>query len=594
MKIHLNNEPYWITNLTSDRYEQWPEQLRTTGEQLRADRAPFPLWAPDDLLAGMGRKNWKAGEASYLFGSCETRWGRATLPLRIKSCDLNADSTTALFKDYCDSKGNTYGLILDEGASKCVKWDSSNAEWDVVGTIDAADCDGAYSIIEHEGNLQAVSDDNGTLHTYKSTNAGVTWAANADSSLSGLGPAVMLSIGDAGSSDLYLATWTTATNSIVVYKSTDDAANWTGVCTIYSSEGPKGLAWFEDPDGDEYPYLRTYEGTWRISAVPVKIVDTTAVGDEDDAQGMCVWQELLAIPEGEDMILRDKDGLNTPMGFTARDGFPEDYKGHVTALIPARFHLFAASSGTYCAIHAHNGQGWHPVFVDTTAGRSITSMHVSGNPEFPTLFFSLGADTHRYIENYHENPLEISDAEYEEEAFIQYPRFGGSLTEADSVFFSVQASAERLTNDGEEIDILYQVHSGDDYKFLGTLNESTTLLRFPDQGLIAKSIKLKAILKRGDSIYKTPILNYIAVEFQQLLGVLTVLEFEIDCKETENMTERSEVVQEAREIQRGSGLLNLRRQGVSEEVLVYTLSTQIVETKDSAVCKIRAVELVVP
>ncbi len=91
MEIFINDLPYKCDEMKSGKYDQWPDQFRTSGVQLREDRIPFPLWAPE-VSQGMGRKWWKEGELSYHFGTCATYHTKITLPRRVESCIINDET----------------------------------------------------------------------------------------------------------------------------------------------------------------------------------------------------------------------------------------------------------------------------------------------------------------------------------------------------------------------------------------------------------------------------------------------------------------------------------------------------------------------
>uniref|UniRef100_A0A6M3IK80 Putative structural protein n=1 Tax=viral metagenome TaxID=1070528 RepID=A0A6M3IK80_9ZZZZ len=594
-QIRINKKPYQTVDaVVTERFPQWPEQFRTSGEQTHANHAPFPYWVPNTYNKGIGRDVYKAGEGSYDFATCTAIWGNITLPLRVKTCGLSDSNPTAVVKGFADSKGNTFSVWLDSAHAFSATWDTTNKQWTVGGDILASGCVGVYGVIRHEGNLFAVADDAGTLHTYKSTDAGVTWVANTDTSLSGIGPAILVSVVDGASSDLYITTWTAATSTITVYKSTDDAANWSLLCSIYSKEGPKGLVWFEyliDATSDSYPILRTYEGSWVCKAVPLKFLDTGQVGDAADAQGLCIWQELLAIPTGKDLILRSKDSINTPSGITQMDGFPSDYLGYTTALLAARYHLIAAIQGTYTGIYRYDGEGWHSIFVDSTAGRVIRHLHASASSTIPTLFFSLGAGLHRYIENYHDNPLEITTTEYEEFGTFDLPSFSGELAETQIIVYSIHAYTKNLQEGAEEIDILYKLDDRTNFTYLGTLTDITKVLSFPRGGVACNRIQLRAKLKRGSTYTETPVLYYLALEFQQLLDVLIISTFTIDCGKTATLYDRRNVVEELRTIQKGSGLIEYQTKSLSAPVTMYVENLRITEDDINATASFTTIEV---
>ena len=573
MEVLLNGQRYWTTTpIRSDKYVQWPEQLRTTGQQLRADRAPFPLWAPDNISGGIGRKRYKSGEPTFHFATCDTIWGQITLPLIVKSTSIDDYSTSAVFKAFVDSKGSTYALLLDSAKAYTAVWDATNKHWDAAGTVLATNCDGAYALVEHEGDLYAVIDNNGTLSTYKSSDAAVTWAANNDTGLTGLGPAVLVD----ARADMYIATWTAATSKIIVWKSTDDAANWTTICTFYSQEGPKGIVMFQQDDTggtqDLRPFVRTYEGTWQCDATAnkvVKVVEAGPVGDVTTYQGLAIWQEVLAIPDGKDMVLRTTSGVNTPMGPTSMDGFPTAYLGHITALVGARYHLLAAIAGTtYSGIYRYDGVGWHALHVEDHAD-TISVMHASGASGVPTLFYSHGAGDHWYIENYHDNPAEISTVEYAPSGTFTYPIFGRDMGETQGVYYSLRIYGIGLTDGGEEVDIHYDVDEEGSFRYLGTFNKDVEVLRFPDGGVIADALQLRLTLHRGATATVTPIVKYIALEFQQSLDTLTVNSFTVDVAETETRYQRVDVLSEIREMQTTKSLITFQHERLEEPITTF-------------------------
>ena len=594
MDIRINGKNYATsTKIESHKFTQWPRQLRTTGQQSRSDRAPFPQWAPDDLSSGVGRKRYKSDEPTYHFGSCETIWGVITLPLKVNQAGRGTNvSATDTFQAYCDHEGGVFALLQDSDKCHVAKWDTTNKEWDEVGVIDAADSDGSYDIVSHagDGKLHAINDDNTTLHTYESDDAGATWTVNGDTNLVGLGPAFLVSYGD----DIYICTWTTATNTINVLKSTDDCETWASVCSLYSKEGPKGIIMMEHTDGTVYPFVRTWEGTWVCKTSPVKAYDTTQVGDEAAAAGLAVWNEDAVIPVGKDIILRTAAGVNTQIGPTSRDGFPAAYLGYISAVLPCRYHLlFAVNGGTYQGIYRYDGTGIHPLYVPTTSSLgAITNIHASGSSGIPTLFFSHAANVHKYIEYYQDNPLEQSSATYEAEGFIDFPVFGGDLAEADGWYYTISLYGEALTDDGEEVEVFTKHDAADTWTFRGKLNSSVTSITLDTSGLIAKTIQIHLRLVRGSTTTATPVVRYFALDFQKILKTLVWYTFYIDCNATDReYPDATPSVEAIKELRRGNGVVPIQYGDMTEAILAYAEEIDVWEDNNVVIAKFKLVEM---
>jgi len=596
MDIYINDLPYVCDSIKSSKFDQWPDQFRTTGDQLREDRIPFPLWVPQ-FSAGMGRRWWDPEESSYYFGNCATYHGKITLPRRTESCPFNPVSSTAEIKAFTDLEGETYALILDGAVAKCAKWDNINEEWDIVGTVLAANCDGAYDLVTYKNYLFAVCDDNGTLHTYDSSDNGANWAANADASLSGIGPASMLSSNTfspfgAAADEIYLATWDSANNKIEVFKTTDAAANWTSICEIYSEYGPKGLVWSDLSDNDEV-IIQTAEGMHIVEAVPTQFVDSRLYPSFEDSYGIVFWNSILVGHEGKGGVVMveykyESDVASTvPIGIDKRDQFPADYLGYVTDIKTFREALYVAVKGDkYSGIYCNDGSGWHPVYVGDDNTEVITRMWLTGTPGHTTLFFTLGANKHRFIRRLELDPAEDTSMEFEETGYIDFPYFGGRLTEMGTGFYSVRIYADNLVDDAEEVDVYWRPLYKDNFRLLGTFNKSNTYLSFvipphkTDVSSQAAQWRLGLRRRSGEYTY-TPIIHHVSIEYQQLMGVLRAYTFTIDLLATQGLYGR-DVFDEVRALQTENTLVDLQYKYTPDRISVYLRSVDIVENNDTA------------
>ena len=504
MKLTLNKKELVLSGgIRYQKIPQYSPQVRSTGEQLRSDKSPIPEWAPEDLSQGLGRKYWRRDRTQYHFGSAMTLWARQiTLPLLPQEATF---SGTALVQmDYTAlHKGIQYGFYKEGQAIKCATWDGSS--WTIKSTVVATGVETFVGVSSDTSLLAYYGVAGGDVYSTASTD-GTTWVAVV--AVTGKTPAAVAVSPTLGRE--YCAT-TTGAGQVKLYKSDDDGATWAAYCSgsAWSLYGATGTAIFLNNAGDETPYVSTSEMVFQVTTTAfVPAVSMQGISSLANGRGMTVWGSLLVIPSTNGAIFfYQADGTVTPFGLDSGDGLPADYRGDVTALCADRWLLFAAVHATQSGVYVFDGQGWHPMWL-SLANPTINSLTTSGISK-PSLLFSPSKGEHLYLQNYHSNPLEMSDTQYDTQAWIDYPIYGGNLPETKALFYYLSAHARDLLTGNEELSFYLGLDGEDPTTFVGKITEQGTKLWLPSELSSGRTMQLRVWLtRRASSTYYTPVFHY--------------------------------------------------------------------------------------
>ena len=528
MILTINRKEFTLVGaLRWNKLPQYAPQVRTTSEQLRSDRSPIPEWSPADLSGGLGRKYYRSDRSQYHFGSAMTLWPRqVTLPLLYQTPTFSGTSLVHITA-MTPLNGRLYGFYKDGQSLKCARWDSGNA-WTELATVST----GVLSFVGAKTRLTKLwviyADASNALKLRTSTD-GVTWSAAV--SLTGNPPAALAV--SPTTDTAYYASYNPTALTALVYSS-PDLATWSVIGGgVQSGYGPKGLELFPDSAGTERPHLGIPEGVFQAltGAYPSVL---SLFGMRNNANGLLAkWGIYLAVSGSAGALyLLKADGTIIPFGLDSGDGLPADYLGDITAIYPERWLLFAAVKGTKSGVYVLDGAGWHPVWLGVTQW-DIQAVATDGSSGTPALVLSGGPGQHRFIDNYHSNPLEISGAQYEERGWLDYPIYGGDLPEALATFYHASADAYSLLAGNEELEFHLGLDGEEPQTSIGVINSQGAKLWIPGHLASGRTVQLRVWLRRRTSVTTaTPVLRAPVIGTTRAGSVLLSISCEVDLKAT--------------------------------------------------------------
>lgn len=520
--VTLNSKQYVTDGVQRETIAEFSPSYRTTGTQKRSDRTGVSRHS-FTFDKGLGVETFDFNNPDhygryYDSATCDTRFpGQVTPSLLINTAtgpeEEIAEDTVSIgaMENY---KSNLYGLAkyvdTSAGNHDCTLYkfdpDHATTQWDLVTTIwDAgADLDtvaigdlkrhGAYLFasffVYDAGAAPAVY----AHKVYETTaNAGNIWSAK----VTGLPAAAVndqtnhiLSFG----TTLLLTLWDDSAGEVLVYKSTDNGANWAKVCSIASAGPSLGMASWVNHDGDDVPWIRLRESFGWIdltNSVYQRMVDVPT--ESATAKGIMVWNADLYVPSQEGMKQCYYSGSELrveSMGLTNKGAIAPLWSiGPATAMTRTDSWLIAAQAGQDASHYAHNsawdGSAWHRIICRAVVNQRIVAIAVSdADDNLVRLHYAVRTATDTttmfYLDYLLDNPIHLEGTmKFNTPDDLTTVKFGGDEPETNGIAYRLEIRADDLEDAVAYISVYYGINGeAPTTNTLGTFNASNTAFDF--------------------------------------------------------------------------------------------------------------------
>jgi len=446
---------------------------------------------------------------------------------------------------------------LATGTSTTMSWTlASSVAWAILATPIKLAIPIGLDLIQQKDRLVALTASEDDHITYASTD-GAAWTNASTEITAGLLDSAVTAneYRDAGllsdiGGELVAAVWHEDDSTITFFSAitTGTTVTWRDEAVdISSGSGPKGIAVYQDIDGEQKLYVGTREGLWKVDTAPstwtMDLVFPMPAHD-DNCRRMTVHQGALWFAQGVDnsspapiyrmTVSGDARLFEAGYGLASGDGVPSDMLGPVKWMKSTGEFLFISVGGGAASrnarILAWNGKGWHHMAKDSTANQAAGWLDFSAEDDgTPRLHFSQKADTDSTLSKYLGQPLvnprsgvtiKRAARADKQAGHIVLPYYDFGIPQESKNFTSVHVIADDLNSSAsnEYITVKYGHDGADrDDTTIGNFTSATTKRDLASTvGQSAKNIGLHIDLYRrtsGDNPENfTPKLRDIVVE----------------------------------------------------------------------------------
>jgi len=457
------------------------------------------------------------------------------------------DHATPTFKYYdgaaWQSTTDYFGVLLTASAYGAVPLDNAQ-------------------VVEFNGELYAIGEDNGTI--YKRQVAAPGWTAAAGTvtgtQLLNLGDLLYIALDSTSDVPSYMDTSETVTTFVTssvtwggvahlanfggflwagleseaFYTSIPgaDSSDWTGPIVIgLSGERITGMAGLND-----YMYVATEKELVYVGfADEVLGVSVWGSPDANNGKGMLHYQGQLFIPLQESLIRFDGSAM-LPVGIDLNEGLPGDLQGNVAALTSTNNWLLmgvnarntTTQGGT---VWAWTTQGWHHI-AHLPPGLSISSLYYRRSNQ--RLY--IGCDSGHVFSLYLPDVAQVVDTtapEFAPVGWMETDWFFGGLKEVSKDFESVYISGEDMSA-GQYVDVYWQDDDSTAWELLGTVTSDREELRWDDYTTRPNSRQLKlGLLLRTTSASASPVVRAIRVKYHPMVSDWFRWSFPVLCSDNQ-------------------------------------------------------------
>lgn len=548
-RVKLGSNWYYLaegTKITRQFYVEWTDNLRTTGQQQRADRSRISSWLMNDFSRGVGLKRIKDYSSNSLElkrlwdSTSETRWQGQVTP-SIEAQAATKTGSQKIVSRMVHHKGsyftlgyNTYFRDLD-----CLKWNSSTSNWDKAADVGA---DNNVGIFDGQGANTHIAD---ATHFDLVSTGGKLYAI-MQTAIPGLGAGDCPTIGESDDGDSTwtltdfestLATWLPLFmlyyNNVmyIAIQSSQDTrvythdltTTWALKATVRSAGEATGLEGFEDTSGTADPFLATRDTVWLIdtsATAPISYVDLRENASTGNGVQLKVWNDYLMIPYDNAGVIRyESNGDSTLVGLDLDDGLTAESLGDVTATLSTINWFFVAVGGssatTYAKIWAYDGTGWHFIYRHATANQEIRFIGVNAGTLHIVYTTAATTTSEKYLDNVLLNPVNATGMKWNDDCYIELPEYDGGMPEFGMGVYKVFGDADDLVDTDEYIEVHYGTDGASATTTdLGDINATTSYLTFGSGvGITATRIQPHFVLTRSANTkapkLKSMILNYL-------------------------------------------------------------------------------------
>jgi len=350
--------------------------------------------------------------------------------------------------------------------------------------------------------------------------------------------------------------------TIDIYKSTNTGASFASYGTIPSSDGPTGLALYEDDTGTRSLMVGTAEGVWAVNttsfaAAIVRGLDMRQSVNTANCRGMIEKQGSLYVPRGDGYGSYVKATWNgdsltiAEVGPATLGGLPTARQGAVTAVCEAGRHAFWAAGGLAASKNA-SVWCWDPVYdalhsewQNGTANRRIDAIAIANGVLHVAERTGTNTTVMRYHDNFLDDPSQVlTTVKHEDGTYVAYPQFDGGFAADNASWEDLTVDCDGLTatahaTSGAWIVPTYDPDGSGSYVDTGLSDSAgtsaTTMLSGQKTlywgtllGKAAVTMQKKLTLKRGTTNTLTPRLHALTVGFKKRRKALYTYEFDVN------------------------------------------------------------------
>ena len=548
-KIKLGTNWYVLaegSRITRQPLQEWTANIRTTGQQQRADRAFVSTWPIKDVSYGVGLKRIDIDNPDHFKrlwdATAETRFPGQVTP-SLEATAATKTGATEIVSKIVYFKGDYFCLGANGTNLDSLKWNSGTSNWDKAGdvvTMTSTPCD---LVLSQDGGTPCLlaSYLAGSDAEWRKSTDGATWSTPTDDETTGYPPCTrtLLVLG----TEIFIAT--VVSDIITIWKKTDVDATESEVCKFPASD-VTGWAVFWDTAGNSRPMAGTSQGWWMIDTANDKAVfygDLTEAISTANCVQMVNWNNYLMIPtDGAGMIMYDADGDSVYMGLDLDDGLVSEAQGDITAMTFSNLWLFVAVGGgaalKYARVWAYDGIGWHCVYRHATANQTIKYLGFIAGALHIVYNTGAGTTSELFVEDMLVNPVTSSGISWNDDSYITLPEYDGGVPEFGMGIYRIYGDADDLVDDDEYLSVYYGTNGASvTTTDLGDINATTKSLAFGSGvGIQCTRIQPHIILKRSAAAkapkLKSLVLSYLVKAGSEAGGEREIFTFTIDAVKT--------------------------------------------------------------
>ncbi len=520
MQVNLNGNTYVLragTTVTRTPIVEWPDNIRTDGQQYRKDRRLLSSWEINDVSGGLGKKEQESGgNRLWDVENVDTRYpGQKILSPALVTCAVTP------------SYGKSDGMMFD--------WQGQIHLTHTTGSImyqfTPPSSFGSYlawglgttNAIKVAGDKIVLIANNGYIYYYygvASGSVGTSTGLNIGS-LSSINP----QISDVGGT-VHVLHWDANTNSYSFFIAPRLPSGSLGpVATLPGTVGSYLAPMFSN--GQDV-YAITPQGIYDFDSTPAIVVDSARAQDRNPQQ--VFFNQYLHFKNKKSFMRWDGTTI-TSIGYDREDGLPSDKMGEITALCSTWQNVFAAVKGaTYSHILSYDG-AWQYYARWPSTGIWIREMFLSDSPDaIDRLWCIPGNDPNiGYFLNPMCNPLQAGTYSYVPSGHYTLPIYGGGLSEEFAGWYRTIVTANPL---GSGVTIHYGLEGGAVGSLLGVVGSTHTALLFGSpNGIEAYRLQPKITLALGVT---SPVVNSVLVQYLKDPTKRHTFDFEIDVDATQD------------------------------------------------------------
>jgi len=531
MQILLDGQVYEIRGgVTRSPIVEWPDNIRTDGQQLRKDRRYISAWSIDDVSSGLGKKA-SDSESHYLWDveNVDTRIpGQKILSPALITCTINpsyGDLSTVM--EYLN---NIYFLQGSSSVCNAYKFagPSTIGSNRVIGSNNSINGVAGVHVM---GNNIVVAANQGNNNVAFVVLAGID-AVGTSFGVTATAVPRKVRFADLGGTVHALAfDQATSVYSFQIMPrllgSIEVVATMAGVAGTYLSplvsDGVKVFSALPD-------------GIWNFDAIPEQVVDSGRSSDINPNQ--VLFQNYLLFKNRYSTI--KYDGVNvTSVGYDRLDGLASDKMGEVTAYVSSWQRVFAAVKGaTYSHILTYDGQGWQYYARWPTAGIWIKEMRLSNAPDAVDRLWCIPGNYGYpgYFMNPMINPLQAGTYSYVPSGYYTPPIYAGGMTEIAGAWLRNILTSDNV-NGTNDVRIRYGLDGAIPSTILGLAGSThSELIIGSPVGVQSYRIQPQIELFRNPADSGTsPVVREDLVHFLKDPQRRFIYEFEIDIEKTARM-----------------------------------------------------------
>lgn len=575
MQIKLGSDTFELasgTFITKQPLIEYPQHLRTTGQQERGGQTLMSNWWLENFESGFGCNRIDLVsdrmKSSFWDSTADTiHRGQITNPRLCQAIPV-ASTSIAPYAVY-EYGGTFWGLAgkfsllgtLNWGqkdrdtikGDKIARLQYTGTQWTVADATLGTSYDRFAKNIDYVGGLAALFRHEGTNNTPTLNDSEVVLLTPT------LGDVVTTYNSAGKDSYPYFWKWANTTQAAVVIGMGDnlfcyggDKLDSFGEFGVGGSLGPiKNMRMFQGQDGYEglFIFYKNKLTCWEnfylnvdtpeVESSEIPYLDLFGLEDPNNMCDVAVFNGSMVFPVQDSLLAYSSDGSVMDVGMNLFSGMPSDKQGKVEALCSSVRHLYACvnQSGVR-QIYQFDGTGWHWFGKTPTMGNLATSfcrLNMVTNPSgIPQLMINVEGDATSYVWDYPDtNPLFLPGSgtiSWEASSHVVTPEFDGGLPNQTGVAYKV--SVEGVFDSARKATLYYSTIGGaTGWVALGQATQSgRTSFDFGTLGIPHDIIQFKFGLEGNAT--STPVIRTVVLDYLKFPEVRDVYTFTVDLVKT--------------------------------------------------------------